>query len=313
MNEMRHRYEDVPALYCPVLHLWDREGDLYSRQMRAPYSREPRGHGVGCAPRHWTVTNISNGTWLLHMCDTAIAYVWHDSFICVTRLTHICDITRLYAWRDSFICVASLIHMFDMTRSHMWHNSFTCVTWLIHMCDMAHSYVWHDSFIYVTWFIYVSDMTHSYVWHDSFICVASLTHMFDMLFTICDNMQERCESMQESGRGVGLLTVVNIMSNLWTSHVTHMKESRHAYEWVMSRRFRGGSNKWVMSLIKESCLQWISRVSNKWVMSSMNQSCLSQMTCVTWLIHRSLIKESHIWMSHVSNEWVMSSMNESCL
>jgi len=49
------------------------------------------------------------------MCDMARAYVWRDSFTCVTWLMQIC------AW---------LIHTRDMTHSHEWHDSYTCCrTW----------------------------------------------------------------------------------------------------------------------------------------------------------------------------------------
>ena len=57
--------------------------------------------------------------------------------------------TRAYVWRDSFICVTGLIHMCDVT------HSYVCVTWLIHTCAVTHSYVWCNSFICVPWVKYV--------------------------------------------------------------------------------------------------------------------------------------------------------------
>ena len=113
-------------------------------------------------------------TWLIHMCDMAHSYVYHDSFMCVTRLIHMCDMTHSYVWHDSFICVTWLIHVCGMTPvmtrwcvwhdSFMWHGSFVCenmthlyVPWLIHVTrlmtwlirDMTHSR--HDSFMRLTW------------------------------------------------------------------------------------------------------------------------------------------------------------------
>ena len=78
------------------------------------------------------------------MSDMTHLYVWHDSFICVTRLIHthrrcLC----LQVWRDSFICVTCLIRMCDMTHLYVWHDSFICVTWLIHTqrrCLCLHRY-----------------------------------------------------------------------------------------------------------------------------------------------------------------------------
>ena len=102
---------------------------------------------VHCSSREDESLMTSHVSWLIHTCDMADSYVWHDSFICVTWLIHICD----------------------MTHSYVWHDSFTCVTWLIHMCDMTHSYVWHDLFICATWLVYVCDVTHSHVRRDWFI------------------------------------------------------------------------------------------------------------------------------------------------
>ena len=59
----------------------------------------------------------------------------HVSFICVTWLIHMCDMAHSYVWHDPFICVTWPIHMCDMTHSYVWHDPFICVTWPIHMCD----------------------------------------------------------------------------------------------------------------------------------------------------------------------------------
>ena len=68
----------------------------------------------------------------LYVCDITHAYLWHDSFLCVTWLIHMCDMS----------------HMCDTTNSYVWHDSFTCMTRLICMCDMTPSYLCHDSFTF---------------------------------------------------------------------------------------------------------------------------------------------------------------------
>ena len=69
------------------------------------------------------------------------SYVWHDSFICVTRRIHMCDITCDITRHT---CTSSMNHS----------SSRSTLPWLIP--NMS-----HDLFIYITWPI------HN-VWHDTF-------------------------------------------------------------------------------------------------------------------------------------------------
>ena len=57
-------------------------------------------------------------SWLMHISFAAYSSVWHDSFICVTRLIHICATTLNHA------CKTWLIHAYDTTYSHVRHESF---------------------------------------------------------------------------------------------------------------------------------------------------------------------------------------------
>jgi len=122
------------------------------------------------------------------------------------------------------------------------------VTWLIHMCDMTHSHVWHDSFTCVTWLIHMCSMTVEVeMSHVSDTCVMSHTH-FDP-------------------------------SDTWISHWTHMNQSCHTYEWVMSRISSPSPEpdevRRVMSVTQESCHTDISNhVRYESVMAHMwNKSC----------------------------------------
>jgi len=139
--------------------------------------------------------------WRMHMCHVTRAYLWHDSFICVTwrvmshvtmitcvtgphMIPHMCDMTHSDVWHDSFI-VTWLIqwvmsHMWDHMYDHLCHgtysymrqDSFMRVTWLIRM--------WRDSFMRVTWLIHACDMTLPDVWHDVCRRVTWLIQMCDM-------------------------------------------------------------------------------------------------------------------------------------
>ena len=129
------------------------------------------------------------------MCDMTPSYVWHASFISVTRLVHMCIIIHLYvwlthscAWLYSFICVTPLlIHAHHPTRLHVWHDSFTRVTRLIHTCDTTHSHVWPDSFTRVTRLVHTSDTTCSHVWPDA-LNSTTCTHIWHNSFTCIFDM-----------------------------------------------------------------------------------------------------------------------------
>jgi len=59
----------------------------------------------------------------LHMCNMTHAYVWHDSFECVTWLIGTCDMTHSYVWHDSFIC-----------RSHTSASIWACLLQCVVVC-----------------------------------------------------------------------------------------------------------------------------------------------------------------------------------
>jgi len=96
------------------------------------------------------------------------------------------------------------------------------------------------------------------------------------------------------------------MNDIWTSHVTHMNESCHIYEWVMSHTWMSHvTYEWVMSHI------WMSHVTHmnescyiyEWVMSHIWMSRVTHMNVLCHTYERVM---SHIWTSHVTH------MNESC-
>jgi len=108
------------------------------------------------------------------------------------------------------------IHMCDLTHSRMWHDSFICVTRRIHMGDMTPSYVcmWDDVFIRVTW---------PFTWVMLLIHMCDTTHLYVWRETLWN---VPVTHMDESGH-----TYEWVMSHIWMSHVTHMNESCHTDEW----------------------------------------------------------------------------------
>ena len=100
----------------------------------------------------------------------------------------------------------------------------------------------------------------------------------------------------------------------WMSHVTHMKESWHTYEWVMSHIWMSH-----VTHMNESCHTYEWAMSHIWMshVTHMNESCHTYEWVMShiWRSHVTHMKESchtyewamsHIWMSHVTH------MNKSC-
>ena len=100
------------------------------------------------------------------------------------------------------------------------------------------------------------------------------------------------------------------MSHIWMSHVTHMNESCHTYEWVMSHIWMSHvtmSHALRTSHVKHMYVSWH---TFKWVMSRPRTSRVSEISNVNELCHTygwvmSMKKScqwvmSHKWMNHTS-------------
>jgi len=81
------------------------------------------------------------------------------------------------------------------------------------------------------------------------------------------------------------------MSHIWMSHVTHMNESCHTYEWVMSHIWMGHVTHTNESCHTESCHTY------EWVMSHIG---MSRVTHRNESCHTYKRVMSHIGMSHVT-------------
>jgi len=178
-----------------LTHKW-----VMSHRMSAFQTRKLSWHMHGALLKHVLRLLLSWGE-NAHLCCMTHSYVWHDSFICVTRLTE---------WRRPTGCLKlqvifrqrttnyrSLLQKMTYKDKASYGSSPSCSN----ICEKSHSCVWHNSCIRASfrraltllcssdtsqhvcmiWLIrmcvHTCDMTHSYVWHDSFICVEWLIHM----------------------------------------------------------------------------------------------------------------------------------------
>jgi len=196
------------------------------------------------------------------------------------------------------------------------------VMWHIWMCDMWH--IWHtdhvtsqqrplrgstrfmnDSYhISSSHVTHINESCHIYEWVMWHICMCDMWHTWHT-----DHVTSQQRPLRGSTR------FMNDSYHISSSHVTHMNESCHTYEWVMSHI-------WMIHVtnMNESCHKY------EWVVLHTDGVCTQQQlsrSCRTyeWVM-------SHIWMSHVTHvsescftyEWVMSHkwmghvthMDESC-
>jgi len=89
----------------------------------------------------------------VHVFDMTRSCVGHDSPICIWHTStyhgwalgssqaYVC-MTQSYVWHTSFLCVTRLMHTCDTPHSSVWHDSFISETWLMHMCNMTRLFVW---------------------------------------------------------------------------------------------------------------------------------------------------------------------------
>jgi len=93
------------------------------------------------------------------------------------------------------------------------------------------------------------------------------------------------------------------MSHTWLSHVTHMIESRHTYDWVMSHldilsriRTNLGTFWYYVTYANESFRTCMSFKSWSVICARLSTSVSScSCTCVTWRIHMCDMTHSYVW------------------
>jgi len=268
--------------------------------------------------------------WRSHVTDitkeSCHTYLWGSHVTHIYNTTpHTCDMTPLYV-THIYERVMSHICMKESCHTYLWESHVT------HICDTSrHTYLWHDS---------------SYVWHDSFISHTYLwrshvTHMYEGVMSHISITRLLIRVTWLLYMRVMCLTILlahhpslmtmplwrmkkschiceGVMSHIWTSHVTHMKESCHRYvshdsiidddasltnEGVLSRMWR-----WHVTHMKKSCHVCGDDTSPQWS---------SHVTYMTMTCHHI----SPQWRSHVTKMCDMShslmttlfpQMTESC-
>ena len=106
-------------------------------------------------------TFINESHWfMMHSWMCMTCFTWHVFLICVAYFMNVCDMSHPWVWHDSWIFVTRPDYLCGMTHE--------CVTRLIDMRYIgAHRYLlcWHvyDPLTRLAFAVYMYDVTHSYV------------------------------------------------------------------------------------------------------------------------------------------------------
>jgi len=116
-----------------------------------------------------------------------------------------------YGWVMSHIWIN---HTYGWVMSHMWISHVT------HMNESCHA-TWRSPDTHIN----QNDIWMICVWYDWFIY--GLPYMNPLLWIICDTHM--------NGLALSIpIHIKSVMSHIWMGHVTHVNESCHTHEWVMS-------------------------------------------------------------------------------
>jgi len=235
---------------------------------------------------HVTYTNVSYyGTW---MCMRERGGLWFRALdegvrSLINESCHIYEYVILHVYMNVYA----------------WEGGGECV-WALDECVMSHINESCHTYECVIWYVYMN----VYVWEGGTSvsecsvnesCHTSMSHV-----TYMNVSHYRCTWMCMRERGGRVC-----LSARWMSHVTHINESCHIYEYVILQLYmnvyawegRGGVG---------LSARWMSHVTHQWVMSH-TWMChiigVPESVCVTG---RGRVCLSARWMSHVTQ------INESC-
>jgi len=192
---------------------------------------------------HGTHINMNIWIWISHI----VQYEWFMWHIWMNHVTHVkesCHNVSCHAnaWVMSHICMSH--------DTHMNESCHTCVTHLIHT----------STFCCTGWRRCIGCLKLQVIFR------RRPTHYRALLREMTNKDKASYGSSPPCNAPV---TYEGVMSHIWMSHVIHMNESCHTYEWVMPH-------------INESCHIWMVHATYEWVVPHMNESCHIWMSRAAW-------------------------------
>ena len=175
------------------------------------------GH-VACVFEYFLITSVGKGD--VYGCAHGVSHVTRRNPSCHTYEWFVSHTCMLYVWSEKALSMA--VHL-EWVMSHIWMSHVT------HMHVVC--LIWNGT-------VYVYAPRVSHVTYVHVVCLVWLSIAVNLEWVMshtCDLCYE-----QVGGAASGYTTRV--------SHGTHMNESCHTYEWVMSDHQRGGRRcQWLYS------------------------------------------------------------------
>jgi len=238
-------------------------------------------------------------------------YKWVMANIRMSRVTH------MNAYTNEWV----MSHIYEWVMSHLWlHIQLSCVRHMNACMNALCIYEWvlsriwlhvrishvkNDEPCHIYDYIYEWVMSHMWIHvrmsHVTHIWMSHVTHMITYTNESRHRFDTRQAEAQALVRGRSHVTYKRVISPIRTSHVDHMNQTRHTYEYIYE---------WVMSHI---CMHTrMPHVTN--MITFTNEPCH---TCDT---HRAQALALVGRSSHVTYTWVMYQLqmshvaykNESC-
>jgi len=187
-----------------------------------------------------------------HMNEPCHAYEWVVSGIWMSCVTHINESCHAYKWGMSCIWMRHVTHMNESCHAYKWVMSRIWMSHFTHMNESWHTYKWGKPCIWMSHVAHTNEACHAYEWGMSRIWMRHITHGWVIslrseschIWWLATKKEENvCTSERVIQKRFNILVVHLVVSqrvmshvdeawDIWMSHVTHMNESCHTYEWV---------------------------------------------------------------------------------
>jgi len=287
---------------------------------------------VKCIMSRLWMSNVTHMRTSCHTWEWVMSHIeWVINAIC-HRIEFMHHVTPMNEWWHVWMSHGT----YEWVMAHI-STSYVTYEWVMALVSISHAtYEWVMTYMNESWQIWLGHVTHideschTYEWFVSHIWINRVTHMNDSCHTyelvmshiwmsLVTHMNESCHTYESVMSHIWMIhgtprmsyvthknescyTCERAMSHIWMSHMAHMKESCHKYEWVSNALCYKYSDiilrtwichvAWHIPSSSTARLQYVHRVTH------MNELCHAN-ECVVPHDARGIM--SHTWISHVTH------------